>query len=308
MNIKELERELCSYGIEDGRGETYLIVERLFGVSRASLVLDRERDFASAELDELLKKRKDRIPLQYIFGDWEFMGKKFFVSEDCLIPQPDTEILTEKAIEILKKWQDVVENAEGKMKNTKLNPNIEVKLQNDMQVADLCTGSGCIAISTLAHRPDCKALAVDLFPETLALARHNAERNGVADRLKFQQADVLDPRILDGEAPFDAILSNPPYIPSTTVDTLDPELAFEPRAALDGGEDGLIFYRAIVKNFAQHLTPKGFILFEIGYDQEQALKAIAASCGFVCSVERDLAGNPRVARLDRRKDHYGTNH
>ena len=121
MNIKELERELCSYGIEDGRGEAYLIVEHLFGVSRTKILLDRDMDFASQELDEVLKKRKDRVPLQYIFGEWEFMGNNFLVSQDCLIPQPDTEILTEKAIEILKKWQGVDEiNAKCKMQNAKL--------------------------------------------------------------------------------------------------------------------------------------------------------------------------------------------
>lgn len=281
MTYRILCRRLSDAGIDTPSAEAALLLSHFCGVSHASLMADPDREWKSDALEDAVRRRIERQPLQYILGEWSFFEETYTVSPHCLIPRADTEILVEHAIRAL---------------------------PHGAHFADLCTGSGCIAISTLAHRPDCKALAVDLFPETLALARHNAERNGVADRLKFQQADVLDPHIPDAEAPFDAILSNPPYIPSTTVDTLDPELAFEPRAALDGGEDGLIFYRAIVKNFAQHLTPKGFILFEIGYDQEQALKTIAASCGFVCSVERDLAGNPRVARLDRRKDHYGTNH
>ena len=281
MTYRILCRRLSDAGIDTPSAEAALLLSHFCGVSHASLMADPDREWKSDALEDAVRRRIERQPLQYILGEWSFFEETYTVSPHCLIPRADTEILVEHAIRAL---------------------------PHGAHFADLCTGSGCIAISTLAHRPDCKALAVDLFPETLALARHNAERNGVADRLKFQQADVLDPRIPDAEAPFDAILANPPYIPSTTVDTLDPELAFEPRAALDGGEDGLIFYRAIVKNFAQHLTPKGFILFEIGYDQEQALKTIAASCGFVCSVERDLAGNPRVARLDRRKDHYGTNH
>ena len=102
MNIKELEKALASYGIEDARAEAFLIIERLFGVSRGSLLINQDKDFSSRELDELLEKRKNRIPLQYIFGEWEFMGKRFYVSRDCLIPQPDTEILVEKALELLK--------------------------------------------------------------------------------------------------------------------------------------------------------------------------------------------------------------
>ena len=278
-------RDVCSLlrksGIDTAEWDAALLIEHFCGIDASAVQTFPTRNYESAELTEAIEKRCARYPLQYLIGSWDFYRQTYEVSPDCLIPRSDTEILVEKAIALLP-------------------PNAVF--------ADLCTGSGCIAISVLAERPDTKAIAVEKFPNTLKVAQRNALRNGVEDRFTPLLGDVLSPSFLQDGQLFDAVLSNPPYIPRRVLASLEPELSAEPVAALDGGEDGLIFYRAIVKNFAQHLTPKGFILFEIGYDQEQAHKAIAASCGFVCSVERDLAGNPRVARLDRRKDHYGTNH
>lgn len=270
MTYGELCRRLFNGGVEDAYGEAAILAEQLCLVSRAFLA--PEKPLAHPLLEDAVARRISGEPLQYILGEWDFFGETYRVTPDCLIPRPDTEVLVERAIKLLPK---------------------------NARFADLCTGSGCIAISTLAHRPDCTAHAVDLFPKTVALARENAERNGVEDRLTLSVADVLDPTTLAGEPLFDAILSNPPYIRTEVIDTLARELFREPRAALDGGEDGLIFYRTIVKNFSSRLTDSGFFLFEIGYDQEEDIKQIASQNGFLCTVEKDLGGNPRVALLTR---------
>ena len=162
------------------------------------------------------------------------------------------------------------------------------RLPKEAIFADLCTGSGCIAISTLAHRPDCRAVAVDLSEEALAIARENAVLNGVSNRITFLHADVLSGNAL-GDALFDAVVSNPPYIVSDVIDTLEPEVLCEPRMALDGGKDGLQFYRVLTRDYGRNVKQDGFLLFEIGYDQGDALKALCS-----CEVKRDYSGNDRI--------------
>ena len=270
MTYGELCRRLHEGGVEDAKNEAAILAERLCLVSRAFLASDRS--LSHPLLEDAVMRRISGEPLQYILTEWDFYGETYRVTPDCLIPRPDTEVLVENAIRLL---------PEG------------------ARFADLCTGSGCVAISTLAHRPDCTAVGVDLFPRTVAIACENAVRNGVADRLTLTVADVLEPHCLANEAPFDAILSNPPYIRTAVIDTLSREVQAEPRAALDGGEDGLIFYRTIVKNLSSRLTDRGVFLFEIGFDQEDDIKAIATENGYHCAVEKDLSGNPRVAILTR---------
>ena len=224
--------------------------------------------FSDEALTCAVERRCGGYPLQYILGEWGFWREEYEVSEHCLVPRPDTEHLVEKAIAML---------------------------PNGARFLDLCTGSGCVAISTLASRPDTTALAVDLFEPTLALAGRNARKNGVADRLELARADVLCDPVIQG--PFDAILSNPPYIPDAVVPTLSREVQHEPSAALCGGRDGLDFYRAIVEKWRTLLSPDGFVLFEIGYDQADALRALAAEHGLSAEVFRDYGGNDRVVLL-----------
>ena len=164
--------------------------------------------------------------------------------------------------------------------------------------ADLCTGSGCIAVSTLAERADTRALALDFSEGALALAQENAVHNGVADRVEFRRADLLTlaPQSLGR---FDAILSNPPYIRSDVIPGLSDEVRHEPRMALDGGADGLVFYRALLRQAGECLNAAGFCLFEIGYDQGEDIRALAVDAGFRCTVRRDLGGQDRVAVLTR---------
>ncbi|MBO5306319.1 MAG: peptide chain release factor N(5)-glutamine methyltransferase [Clostridia bacterium] len=256
--------------IENAETEASLLLAHFFGASPATILSSPEREYESDALLAAIDRRCEHYPLQYIFGEWDFFEETYFVNESCLIPRSDTECLVEQAISLLPK---------------------------NAHFADLCTGSGCIAISTLAHREDCTALAIDLFEETLALAKRNAERNGVSPRLELRIADVLSPSVSLGDGKFDAILSNPPYIRTAIIDTLEDELFIEPRAALDGGIDGLVFYRAILENHAKHLKKNGFILFEIGFDQKEDIKALSSLYGYLCEVKNDLSGNPRTALL-----------
>ncbi len=214
------------------------------------------------DYEQAVRRLENREPLAYVLGEWYFYDEVYRVSPDCLVPRPDTEHLVEELIR---------------------------RLPEGAVFADLCTGSGCIAISTLAHRPDCRALAVDLSEGALSLARENAVLNGVADRIEFRHADVLSGAAL-GDVTFDAVVSNPPYIVSSVIDTLEPEVLREPRMALDGGEDGLIFYRVLIDRYRKNVKDGGFFLFEIGYDQGDALRSLCP-----CEIKKDYGGNDRVA-------------
>ena len=254
--------------IESAEWDAMLLIEHFCNANPTAIRLFPHTRYDSPALAEAVKRRAARYPLQYLLGEWQFFKQTYEVSPDCLIPRSDTEILVAEAIRLLPK---------------------------DAKFADLCTGSGCIAISVLAERPDTSAIALEKYPATLALAERNAVRNGVRERFSPLLADVLNPDALGEEACFDAILSNPPYIATAVLETLEPEPCREPIAALDGGEDGLLFYRAILTNFAQLLRPSGAFLFEIGFDQAKSVTALACAAGFWdCRVVRDYGGNDRV--------------
>lgn len=211
-------------------------------------------------------------PLAYILGEWYFWRQTYLVNPDVLIPRADTELLVEQLLRILP-------------------PNA--------RLLDLCTGSGCIAISTLCERPDITALAVDLSPAALAVARENAERYRVCDRCDFICADVTSPdalAALTAPGSVDVIVSNPPYICSDIIETLSPEVRSEPHMALDGGKDGMDFYRAILRYGYPLLRKDGVFLLEIGYDQSEKITALAAP--LKCTVTRDYGGNPRCAMIE----------
>lgn len=272
-------RKICAVlqkaGIDCAESEAGLLLAHFCGVSASQLPFRKNEDFDDKALAQAVARRADREPLQYLLGEWEFFGMPFAVSPDCLIPRADTEVLVEKAIALLPKGA---------------------------HFADFCTGSGCIGAAVLAHRTDTTAVLVDKFEGTLSLAKQNCIKNGVQDRADWVLCDLLQP--LDGVfAPkFDAILSNPPYIPTKVVKGLAPELAHEPQAALDGGADGMCFYRRFLEQTDRVLQEGGFWLFEIGYDQKEAITALAAEMGFACEVTHDLGGNPRVAYVYRPKN------
>jgi release factor glutamine methyltransferase len=263
---------LASAEIENNRGEASMLICHFCGLNQAELLMRRDEDFDSAELCDAVKRRCEHYPLQYILGYWDFCKETYRVTEDTLIPRSDTEKLVELAVRLM---------PEG------------------ARFIDLCTGSGCVAISTLAARPDCRAVAVDLFEKTLEVARENAERNGVGERLGFICKDVLASDFMEELGKFDCIVSNPPYIETKHIELLDEELSFEPEAALDGGDDGLDFYRAIIGSYGKYLKDGGIMLFEIGCDQAKAVSFIAANSGFRCEVYKDYSGNDRVAYLSK---------
>lgn len=274
MTYREICRLLTDAKIENAEWDAALLIEHFCGVNARLVPTEPERDYPSCALTEAVTRRASRYPLQYLVGEWQFYRQSYEVSPDCLIPRSDTEILVEEAIK---------------------------RLPHGAHFADLCTGSGCIAISTLAERPDTTAVAVEKFPNTLALAKRNAAKNGVQPRFEGILADVLTDSWNVPDVRFDAILSNPPYIPERDLAALAPELIAEPRAALDGGDDGLLFYRAILRRYTALLKPNGFFLFEIGYDQADAVTSLGKAEGFeVCRVLRDFGGNDRVVFLQKK--------
>lgn len=267
MRLHELRKRLTEGGIAEADVEARLLLCHFGGYTPASL-LSENPDVSSPALQEAVTRRLSREPLAYILGETAFFGETYTVSPACLIPRFDTEVLVEKAIELL---------------------------PPQAYFADLCTGSGCIAVSLLCHRPDCRGVGVDISADALRIAAQNAQRNGVADRLSFYEADLL--RDMPADAPFDAILANPPYIRREVMDSLSPEVKHEPQKALVGGEDGLVFYESFIRRFRGLLKPHGFFLFEIGYDQGEDLRRLAREAGMACDVLRDYASLDRVAFL-----------
>ncbi len=273
MTLSQLTRALWEGGIPDAAYEAARLLQHFAKVTPAALAAEPDREYDAPSLDEALSRRLAHEPLQYILGEWDFYRQSYLVSPHCLIPRSDTEILVEEAIRLL---------------------------PPGARFADLCTGSGCIAISTLAERPDTVALAVEKFPETLEVAKANAVRNRVNARFTPCLLDLLAPDATLPGAPYDAILSNPPYIPAAVVDTLAPEVQREPRAALDGGDDGLDFYRVLFSRFANFLTPTGWFLLEIGYNQAESVSRLARESGFAeLRVVRDYGGHNRVIYATR---------
>lgn len=218
--------------------------------------------------EEAYRRLEAREPLAYILGEWYFYDETYRITPDVLIPRPDTELLVESAIK---------------------------RVPRGGIFADLCTGSGCVAISVLCHRPDLRAVAVDISVAAINIARENAVINGVEGRVSFLCADIAAKSFADHltnglKLKFDALLSNPPYIKTDVIRNLEKEVLAEPGIALDGGEDGLYFYR-ILKNLRHHLLNRGAItLLEIGYDQAKSV------CNLFGGGEilKDYGGNDRV--------------
>ncbi len=255
-------------GIADATVDAGLLLEYVTGMDRNGLLLygnDEAPIDKAGEYLKLINRRAAHIPLQHITGHQEFMGFDFAVNEHVLIPRQDTECLVEEAM---------------------------IYVGDGMKVLDVCTGSGCIIISLARYKNDLDATGCDISDKALEVARENADRNK-AD-VKFVLSDLYDS--IDGK--FDVIVSNPPYIARDLVDTLMEEVKdHEPRIALDGGEDGLDFYRRLLDGSADHLIPGGMVLFEIGYDQGSAVRALMEEHGLRdVTVVKDFGGNDRVVR------------
>lgn len=274
MTLEQLHRQILQMlqdgGIEDSRLEASLLMEHVCGASRAVLLAHGERPVQPEQQEALLQavsKRLAHYPLQYLLGEWEFMGLPFVLNEDTLIPRADTEVLAEAAI------SHIGERA--------------------LAVADLCCGTGCIGISVAYYCKKAQVMLCDISPRAVEATRENARRNGVQARCHMFIQDVR--KALPQESRYDVILSNPPYIPRGDLPGLQPEVQHEPRRALDGGEDGLDFYRDLLRLHPGRLNPGGLFAVECGVGQWQAVEVLMQTAG-LCQVHtlQDSAGIGRV--------------
>lgn len=261
-------------GLAEAELDARLLLEFICHTDRQTLLAHGDREVTGKEEEAYLKyieKRASHVPLQHLTGSQNFMGLDFLVSEQALIPRQDTEVLVEEAMRYL---------------------------HDGMRILDLCTGSGCILLSLLHYSNDCVGIGTDVSEAALLVARENAGRLEMlapaeaAGKALFVQGDLFEA----AQGKFDMIVSNPPYIATAVIKTLMPEVRdHEPLAALDGGEDGLFFYRRIAQEAAEHLNGGGMLFLEIGYDQAQAVMELLSQAGFQeVTLVQDFAGNDRV--------------
>ncbi len=266
MKLGEAIGILQAAGIESARHDARRIFESVGGVEKSRLVLlDTESD--SPELAPAISRRAAREPLQYILGEVDFYRENYYVNKNCLIPRADTEILVDYAVK---------------------------NLPTGCRFVDVCTGSGCVAISTLKNTKETHAVAVDISPEAILVASENANRNSVIDRIDFICADALS---TSAPGSFFAVLSNPPYVSESAYENLEPEIYFEPKIAFVGGADGLDFYKKIISLYLDKIEDEGFFAFEIGFDQAKPLTQLANAYNMRCEIIKDFSGNDRVAVL-----------
>jgi len=267
--------------IESARLDAELLLGHILGLSRVQLYTQFDRLLNSEELQRykiLFKRRSEREPLAYLLGKKEFFSMEFEVSPDVLIPRPETELLVEEAIQYAMKSQTG---------------------SADLHILDLGTGSGCIAIALAKKFSQASITALDISEAALTWAQKNAKKHGVEKQIRFIKTDFLE--FLPESALYDLILSNPPYIATLEIPNLAPELRFEPNAALDGGADGLQFYRKLLPWAFKNLQKKGQAYFEMGDKQAKALEELATNTGFQkISILKDYAGNPRVLSLSNK--------
>lgn len=257
---------LAEAGIAEAALDAWYLLEYIGKFDRSYFYLHYQDEIEEEQLQEyltLVKKRAERVPLQYITGEQEFMGLEFKVNSSVLIPRQDTEILVETVLGVL---------------------------QPDMRVLDLCTGSGCILISLLHYAKEIVGVGSDVSKQALITAKENAKANEV--EAEWVRSDLF--ANLTGT--FDVIVSNPPYIPTREIETLMPEVRdFEPVEALDGKEDGLFYYGKILAESGNFLNPGGYLIFEIGHDQGEAVSILMKQAGYdQIRVIRDLSGLNRV--------------
>jgi len=268
-------KKLKYNGVEASELEARLIVAHCAGKSREAL-LAMGNIFATdpeikKKIEESLERRLKGEPLAYVLGEWEFYSLPLLVNENVIIPRIDTELLAQEAINLLKRkvWQT--------------------------RVLDLCTGSGCIGLAIAANVSSCRVVMIDSSQQALAVCRQNMIRTNLSRQITAMDADILQkPPAILGE--FDVIVSNPPYIPTADIDTLDMSVKdYEPREALDGGEDGLDYYRAIVENWSKLLKKGGHLALECGVNQAPAIRYLMKQNTFTdIKTYKDTLGIERV--------------
>ncbi len=263
VNLKEIylhvKKELSF--VETPDFEAQQIVRQVFDVSYTEILLGKSIEASEKQLkkiEEFVSKRKERYPLQYILGEWDFYKRRFLVGEGVLIPRADTEILVEEALNFLNSFK---------------NP----------RVLDLCSGSGCIAITLKLEKDDAIVTAVEKYPLAFKYLSENSKRFGAG--VELISGDALDDNIVSGK--FDLIISNPPYLTKEDMESLQAEVKYEPEEALYGKQDGLYFYREITKKYFDKLNSGGMLAYEIGAGQEDMVERILldASLTDVCKIK-----------------------
>lgn len=259
---------LTDAGVPDAALDAWYLLQMVCKIERSYYYVHGEEDItqdAQKEYEIAVQKRAEHIPLQFIIGEQEFMGLRFKVNSNVLIPRQDTETLVEQVLKIVKPG---------------------------MKVLDLCTGSGCVLISVLKNAPELTGMGSDISKTALLVAKENAKLHEVD--AEWVRSDLFD----NITETFDVIMANPPYIPTGEILSLMPEVRdFEPENALDGGADGLDFYRKIAGQVKDYLNPGGYVYMEIGYDQGEAVSELMRNAGFTeVEVIKDLARNDRVVK------------
>jgi release factor glutamine methyltransferase len=267
---------LSKRGVESPRLQVELLLAHVLKMPRMKLYLNFERPLTPPELEALralVQRRGLREPLQYIVGTVSFCGLDISVNRNVLIPRPETELLAERAWKFLQSA-----SADGSASHA----------------LDLCTGSGCLAVALAAKVPTTQICATDLSADALAVARQNIERHNLSARVSVREGDGFG--ALESQSKFNLIVSNPPYIPSAEIESLDPEVRdFEPRSALDGGADGLDFVRRIATESAAFLKPAGRVMVELEEDSAEMARRIFADAGWIVeAVEPDYNSKPRI--------------
>ncbi len=259
-------------GIPEAKLDARLLLEYVCETDHSTLFAHPDREVSDEEMnryEELISRRAVREPVAYILGTWDFMGLPFKVNSSVLIPEQDTEILVEEAMRYF---------------------------EDGMKVLDLCTGSGCIALSLLNFTNNTTATCTDISGDALEVAAFNASELGLKNRTNIVCTDLFPEK---SEEKYDIVVSNPPYIETNVIDTLAPEVKdYEPRLALDGDDDGLKFYRRIIDNVGDYLYSSGYLFLEIGYDQGEAVAELMRANGKFHDIEviKDYSGNDRVVR------------
>ena len=272
MKIKEVLStgitQLKQNNIENSNLKARMLLANILGKPKEYFITHDNEDIDETEFFIKIKMLINKIPIQYIINNQEFMKLNFYVDENVLIPQPDTEILVEEVIKLAKE-------------------------KENLEILDLCTGSGCIGISLAKYTKKSRVIAIDISNKAIQIAKLNAEKNLVHKQIKFMESNMFE--IIE-EYKFDFIVSNPPYIETKVIEELSEEVRKEPKIALDGGEDGLNFYKEIANNAYKYLKKDGYLCLEIGYNQKDNVIKLLNKIGEYKEIysKKDLSENDRI--------------
>lgn len=296
--VKEMltmgEKQLMDSDIADATRDCKILYCYMMDIPFSKIILEYQEVLQDRLCDkyfELIDRRSKGEPVQYIMGSQEFMGLEFIVNENVLIPRQDTETLVEDALEIINT-------------GTLRGEDMDVK-RKEWDILDLCTGSGAIGVSLARIANKVNVTCSDISEGAIKVAKENAQKHGVAKSVKFEQGDLFKPFSKHfRKQKFDMIISNPPYIKSSVITTLQKEICeHEPLSALDGGESGLDFYERIVSGVGSHLRKSGVLLLEIGHDQGEVVSGLLSRNGEFTSIRvlKDLANRDRIVFAKKSK-------